>query len=171
MKCEKVKVAQSCLTLCDSMDCNLPDPSVLGVSQARILEWVAISYSREIPNSRGYSQPRERTCVSCIAGRFFTVWATREAHWSLGPGEPLEKGMATHSSILAWKIPWTEKPGRLQSMESQRVGHDYDWTNNTTFLLFKAWKWVNFTQPKSLYWILLHSQHCMRYRRKENKHV
>ena len=38
-------------------------------------------------------------------------------------GDPLEKGMATHSSTLAWKIPWTEKPGRLESMGSQRVGH------------------------------------------------
>ena len=38
--------------------------------------------------------------------------------------DPLEKGMATHSSILAWRIPWTEKPGRLQSMGSQRVEHD-----------------------------------------------
>ena len=42
---------------------------------------------------------------------------------SLGWEDPLEKGMATHSSILAWKIPWTEEPGR-QSMGSQRVGHD-----------------------------------------------
>ena len=38
--------------------------------------------------------------------------------------DPLEKEMATHSSTLAWKIPWTEKPGRLQSMGSQRVGHN-----------------------------------------------
>jgi len=43
---------------------------------------------------------------------------------SLGWKDPLEKEMATHSSILAWRIPWTEKPGRLQSMGSQRVGHD-----------------------------------------------
>ena len=46
---------------------------------------------------------------------------------SLGQEDPLEKGMATHSSILAWKIPWMEEPGRLgglQSMGSQRVGHD-----------------------------------------------
>ena len=42
---------------------------------------------------------------------------------SLGREDPLEKEMATHSSILAWKIPWTEEPGRLQSMGSQRVGH------------------------------------------------
>ena len=43
---------------------------------------------------------------------------------SLGRKEPLEKGMATHSSILAWEIPWTEEPGGLQSMGSLRVGHD-----------------------------------------------
>ena len=50
------------------------------------------------------------------------VWET----WvrSLGQEDPLEKGMATHSSILAWKISWTEELGRLQSMRSQRVGHD-----------------------------------------------
>ena len=43
---------------------------------------------------------------------------------SLGQEDPLEKGMATHSSILAWRIPWTGKPGGLQSMGSRRVGHD-----------------------------------------------
>ena len=43
---------------------------------------------------------------------------------SLGGEDPLEKGMATHSSILACRIPWTEEPGRLQSIGSQRAGHD-----------------------------------------------
>ena len=43
---------------------------------------------------------------------------------SLGQEDPLEKGIATHSSILAWEIPWTEEPGGLQSMGLQRVGHD-----------------------------------------------
>ena len=43
---------------------------------------------------------------------------------SLGQEDPLEKEMVTHSSTLAWRIPWTEEPGRLQSMGSQRVGHD-----------------------------------------------
>ena len=43
---------------------------------------------------------------------------------SLGQEDPLEKGMATHSSILTWRIPWTEEPGGLQSLGSQRVGHD-----------------------------------------------
>ena len=45
---------------------------------------------------------------------------------SLGWEDPLEKKMAIHSSTIAWKIPWTEEPGRLQSMGSQRVGHDSD---------------------------------------------
>ena len=44
--------------------------------------------------------------------------------WSLGGEDPLEKEMATHSSILAWRIPWTEEPGRLQSMGLQRIRHD-----------------------------------------------
>ena len=49
--------------------------------------------------------------------------AMRETQiWSLGWEDPLEKGMATHSSILVWRIPWTEEPGGLQSMGSQRVG-------------------------------------------------
>ena len=43
---------------------------------------------------------------------------------SLGREDPLEEGMATHSGILAWRIPWSEEPGRLQSIRSQRVGHD-----------------------------------------------
>ena len=52
--------------------------------------------------------------------------STMQETWvrSLGRENPLEKEMATHSSTIAWKIPWTEEPGRLQSMGSQRVGHD-----------------------------------------------
>ena len=50
------------------------------------------------------------------------MWETQVQ--SLGQEDPLEKGMATHSSILAWRIPWTEEPGGLQSMGSERVGQD-----------------------------------------------
>ena len=60
-------VAQSCLTLCDPMACSLPGTSVHGFLQAWILEWVAM------PSSRGSSWPRDRTWVSCTAGRFFTA--------------------------------------------------------------------------------------------------
>ena len=52
---------------------------------------------------------------------------------SLGQQDLLEKEMATHSSIFAWKIPWTEKPGMLQSMGSQRVGHDFTFTFTLTY--------------------------------------
>ena len=53
---------------------------------------------------------------------------------SLGWEDPLEKEMATHSSILAWRIPWTEEPGRLQSTGSQRVGHDWATSHTRTHL-------------------------------------
>ena len=66
-------VTQSCPTPCDPMDCSPPGSSVYGILQTRILEWVAI------PFSRGSSRPRDRIWVSCITGRFFTVWDTREA--------------------------------------------------------------------------------------------
>ena len=68
-----VLVAQLWLTLCDPMDCSLPGSSVWGILQARILEWVAFSFSRTS------SQPRDRTWVSSMASRFFTIWAIREA--------------------------------------------------------------------------------------------
>ena len=66
------EVAQSCPTLCDPMDYSLPGSSIHGIFQARVLEWVAISFSR------GSSWPLDRTWVSRIASRLFTVWATRE---------------------------------------------------------------------------------------------
>ena len=180
------------------------DYTVHGILQARILEWVAV------PFSRGSSQPTDQTRGSCIAGGFSTTEKPREqsrggifpypvnsfnkeilleillcdfqAHWkivdldfvlqglqrytiqdwlnppiwqnmeqrkladdetflvtqmvkhlptmretqirSLGWEDPLEKEMATQSSTLAWIIPWTEERCRLQSMGSQRVGHD-----------------------------------------------
>ena len=68
-----VLAAQPCLTLCDPIDCSPPGSSVLGILQARILEWVALSFSR------GSSWPRDGTLVSCIAASFFTTWAIREA--------------------------------------------------------------------------------------------
>ena len=66
----EVKVAQLCLTICDPTDYT-----VHGILQDRILEWVAFPFSRES------SQPRDRTQVSRITGRFFTSWTTREAHY------------------------------------------------------------------------------------------
>jgi len=68
----KVLVAQLCSTLCNTMHYSPPGFSVHGILQARILKWVAISFSRVS------SRPRDQTQVSCITGRFFTVWATRK---------------------------------------------------------------------------------------------
>ena len=162
------------------MDCSLPGSSVHGISQARVLEWVAI------PFCRGSSRPRDQTQFSCIKGKLFTIWATREASmikvlcfvlfcfwrpyhleiqakvfigdmaWCLGftlkypvkglpwwlsgkeftcqcrrlrfnpwVGKMLWKEMATQSSIVDWETPWTEEPGELQSVGSQRVGHSW----------------------------------------------
>ena len=60
-------VAESCLTLCDPMDCSLPSSSVHGISQARVLKWVAISFSRDLPN------PGIKPVSPALAGRFFTT--------------------------------------------------------------------------------------------------
>ena len=75
-KCIRCWKAESCPTLCDHMDCSPPGSSVLGISQTRIVEWVANSFSR------GSSQPKDQTCVSCIPciGRWILYcWATWEA--------------------------------------------------------------------------------------------
>ena len=84
------------------MDCSPPGSSVHGMLQTRIMEWVAM------PSSRGSSWPGDWTRISCVS------WVGR---WVL-----------YQCSAPAWKIPWTEKPGRLQSMGSQRVGHDFTFT-------------------------------------------
>ena len=80
-----------------------------------------------LPKTRIISSPSEYQWIeaSLVAQRVKRLPATQET-WVrfLGREDPLEKEMATHSSTLAWKIPWTEKPGRLHSMGLQRVGHD-----------------------------------------------
>ena len=76
VSCTSAWSLQLSLMFCNHMDCSRPDSSVHGILQARILEWVAI------PFSRISSQPRDWAWVSCIAGGFLTIWATREAHHS-----------------------------------------------------------------------------------------
>ena len=88
------------------------------------------------------TQGRETRCMCHRKGdtsllaqmvkRLPTNWETRV--WSLGQEDPLEKEMGTHSSTLAWKIPWTEECGRLQSLESQRVG--YNWMTSLCLFSF-----------------------------------
>ena len=73
-------------------------------------------------NFRPIEKNLNKGMVAQMVKHLPTVWETQVQ--SLGREDLLEKEMATHSSILAWRIPWTEEPGRLQSMGSQRVGHD-----------------------------------------------
>ena len=91
------KSLQSCPTLCNPRDGSPPGSPVPGILQARTLEWGAIAFSDA------------------------KVMGSQK---SLGREDPLEKEMAIYSRTIAWKIPRTEEPGRLQSMGSQRVGHD-----------------------------------------------
>ena len=177
--CEKVQVAQSCLTLCNPMSIPWTFHTVHGILQARILELGSLSLLQGIsptqgsnphyrrilyqlshkesprilewvtyPFFSGSSPPRNWTKVSCIAGGFFTNWAVlsvleqySRCHLpmqemqvcSLGQEYLLEEEMAIHFSILAWKIPWTKEPGGLQSMELQRIGHD--WATQHAYML------------------------------------
>ena len=92
-----VLVAQSCPTLCDPMDCSPPGSSVHKIFQARIVECIAISFSR------GSFQPRDQTWVSCTAGRFFTDWATNLHLNSI----LLSTGCLTLSKVLNLSEPFT----------------------------------------------------------------
>ena len=96
-----MNVAQSCLSLCDTMDYIFQ-----GILQARILEWVAFLFSK------GSSQPRDQTQVSCIAGRFFTSWATREALHS--KWVKFKLALEDKSDFDRWK--WVEKPARYSDI-------------------------------------------------------
>ena len=138
-------MAKSCSTLCDSMDCSPPASSVHVISHTRIPEWVALSFSR------GFSPPRDQTLISYVSciGRWVLhlschlgspeMEETRVQ--SLGWEDPLEEGMATHSSVLAWRISWTEEPGGLRSIGSQRVGHDLSNLASTVSYHFVLCTW------------------------------
>ena len=129
------------------MDYSLPGSSVGGIS------WQEYWSGYPFPSGNGSNPDQDQTQVSCIAGRFFTIWSTREAPripflwilktevflyqqdqlpWLLHKSEdihPLQcqrtQGVTYISLIPAWRIPWTEEPGGLQSMGLQRVGHDW----------------------------------------------
>ena len=140
------------------MNCSLPGSSVHGILQVRILARVTRPYSRGSSWLRDRicisyvsalagrfftisCHQRSNYNIICLYV-YIIIWASLVAQmvkhppamqetWvlSLGWEDPLEKEMAAHSSILPWKIPWTEKPGGLESTGLQRVGHD--WATNT----------------------------------------
>ena len=100
MEKKESEVAQSFSTLCDPIDCSLSRFSVHGIFQARILEWIAISFSR------GSCQPRDRTRVSHIVSRCFTVWATREVQGSSLVKERIltVKAILTSLALRHWDL-------------------------------------------------------------------
>ena len=103
------EVTQLCLTLFNPMDYSLPGSSVHGMFQARVLEWVAISFSRRS------SWPRDWTLVSCIVGRHFTIWATREAsklYYFLAP-------------IHFLPITWCDFPKRIPTTWAPWIGNGH----------------------------------------------
>ena len=139
------EVAQLCLTLSDPMDCSLPGSSVHGIFQARVLEWGAIAFSRDgcilhkdaqipagsclcaqVAISSKLGKYRNKSGLTLFIAQLVKNPPAMQETWvqSLGWEDPLEKEMATHSSTLAWKIPWTEDTSMLQSMGFQRVRHD-----------------------------------------------
>ena len=126
------------------MDCNLSSSSNHGISQARMLEWVAISFSRES------FQPRDQSQVSWIAGRFFTIWATREAQikWShcvvhtaflhsftLSPPSSLPQTLAPWREELCLSYSWDQHKLAFQSVFIK-------WMNDLQF------RWLGWNRPK-----------------------
>ena len=105
-KSSESEVTQSCPTLCIPMDCSPPGSSLHGIFQARVLEWIAISFSK------GSSWTRDRTWVSCIAGWCFTSWATRES--------PKEQWKWKWSRVLLFATPWAVAYQAPPSMEFSR---------------------------------------------------
>ena len=94
-------VVQSCLTLCDPMDCSPPGSSVHGTSQARILEWVAISFSRASSQHRDRNHVSCISCIFCIGSRFLTAES---------PGKPKVSQFSSVQSlsrVLLFATPWT----------------------------------------------------------------
>ena len=150
-----IEVSQSCPTLWDPMDSSLPGFFVHGIFLARILEWVAISFSRRS------SRPTDRTRVSHIVGRRFTVWATREVHIykrATGAGKQRPWELFIHSqpalivclTLCVFFPVLTSRavqPSPLKHFNSEGKKHIYIYI----FFLFIFWK-TNFSSSSAWIW-------------------
>ena len=120
------KSLQSCPTLCDPIDGSPPGSPVPRILQARILEWVAISFSNAWKwKVKVKSLSRVRLLATSWTAAYQappSMGFSRQEYWS-GVPLPSLKELATPSNILAWRTPWTEKSGGLQFMGPQRVRH------------------------------------------------
>ena len=160
-------VARSCLTLwAHALRHTIPCPSLspgVCLNSCPLSQWcyLTISCSAALVFCRQCFPASGSFPVSQLftSGEDFPVaqmvkcLSTMRETWvrSLGWEGLLEKEMATHFSILAWKIPWMEEPGRLQSMRLQRVGHC--WATSLSLLSHQVAKWLEF-QHQSFQWIL-----------------
>ena len=129
-------VSQSCPTLSDPMDCSPPGTSVHGSLQARILEWVAM------PSSRGSSQPRDQTQISRTAGKFFTVWATKEAHKRCSSQVFIVSNLLNHFVLLQVQPSYTKQDAPF-SMHSHKTEKwkDSVFTFNDTQTAYRRLLW------------------------------
>ena len=144
----KVKVVQSCPTLWDPMEYrvqNSPGQNI-GVGSLSILQGIfptqesnrGLLHCRQILYQLSYQESqinvsdyRPMICLKGFLGGSDLPPMQETQVWSLSWEDPLEKGMSTHCSILAWRIPWTEKPGGLQSIRSQRVRQNWAVSTHT----------------------------------------
>ena len=161
------KSLQSCPTLCDPIDGSPSGSAIPGILQARILEWVTISFSNawkrkslshvwllatpwtaayQAPPSLGFSRQEYWSGVPLPSPRS-PRRRQKERQNRSSEHNYIGKTMAPHSSTLAWKIPRTEEPGRLQSMGSLRVGHDWA----TSLSLFTSIHWRRKWQPTPVF--------------------
>ena len=136
--------------------CGLPGSSIHRILQARILKWIAFPFPGNLPNTG--TEPMSPTLqadslLSKPPGKPFSLVADLQFYcvslsfYCVSLSCPREKAMAPHSSTLAWRIPWTEGPGGLQSMGSLGVRHGWA----TSFSLFTFMHWRRKWQPTPVF--------------------
>ena len=133
LKVNESEVTQSCRTLCDPVDCSLSSSSVHGIFQGRVLEWIAISFSR------GSSRPRNQTRVSRIAGRRFTIWATMVLKFIT----KIVVYLLSHGQLLLPCGLWTTRllcpwvfPGKSTGVLAISFFRGYSWPRNRTCISY-----------------------------------
>ena len=138
----EVLVAQSCPNLCGHMECSLPGSFAHGLLQARILEWVPMPFSRRS------SQPRDQSQVSHIAGRFFTVWATRECSMRYPNFEVFYKSWALMHTVYTTSTinQHNREYYKIFHLSKDKVVFCFHVSSGRlereVFLLFSKWKFI-----------------------------
>ena len=139
-----VQFSYSCPNLCNPMDCSTQGFPV----HHKLLE-ITQNHAHQVGNDIQPSHPLSSPSPPAFSSSFPASGSFQMSQFFASGGQsigvlvsesvlPMEKAMATHSSTLAWKIPWTEEPGRLQSMGSWRVRHD--WVTSLSLFTFMHWR-------------------------------